>query len=398
MAETKCNGCSGCAARKPIDDLTGFVVDERFERFRQKLDIFNRATWDDTVRTPKAIGFFKSYFTDLATFKAADGFHHRDYALRNASWYVADFTADLFETSQDRKEGFLDYYTILRPGAKTVLEGSTPEQNSKDVKRAAKFLGSDLVGICEFDERWVYSHNYSRMSGKEKQMELPTDLPYVVVIANAMDLDTIGTVPSALSGAAVGQGYSRDIIALLSLAAYIRNLGYRAYASLNDTALSVPIAIQAGLGEYGRHGMLITPEFGPRVRMAKIFTDLPLVPDKPISFGVRQMCEVCRRCSDNCPPKAIPSGPPQTEPIGVSNLIGVTKWTTDAEKCFKFWAAQSTDCSICVRVCPYNKDFSKPIHHIGRRLAGSFLRGFMVWLDVKLGYGKRARPGRWWEK
>ncbi len=383
---------------KPIDDLTGFEINERFQRLSQKLDVFNRAAWDDSVRSEKVIQFFRSYFTDLAEFKPAEGFQHRDFALRNASWYVADFTADLFETSQDRKEGFLDFFTLLRPGATVKLTGTTPEQNSLDVKRAAKFLGADLVGICDFDERWVYTHNYSRATLREKPMDLPEGLPHVVVIANSMDIDTINTVPSALSGAAVGQGYSRDIIALLSLTAYIRNLGYQAYGSLNDTALSVPLGVQAGLGECGRHGMLITPEFGPRIRIAKIFTDLPLVADQPMSFGVRRFCDACRRCSKGCPPKAIPNGPQEQDGPTISTLKGVKKWTVDPEKCFKFWAAQGTDCSICIRVCPYNKDFSKPLNRLGRRLAGTRLRGLLVWLDERLGYGKRMKPGLWWRR
>ncbi|RYG16902.1 reductive dehalogenase [bacterium] len=348
------------------------------------------------MRSEKAIQFFRSYFTDLAEFRPVEGFRHRDFALRNASWYIADLTAEMFETSYDRKEGFLDFFTIVRPGAKTKLEGTSPKQNSEDVKRAAKFLGADLVGICEYDERWVYTHNYSRQTGTEKPIDLPEDLPYVVVIANSMDLDTIKTVPSALSGAAVGQGYSRDIIAVLSLTAFIQNLGFRAYASLNDTALSIPLAVQAGLGECGRHGMLITPEYGPRVRVAKVFTDLPMVPDSPVSFGVREFCNACRRCSNSCPPKAIPSGPPSDEQPTISNLAGVVKWTVDPEKCFRFWAAQGTDCSICIRVCPFNKDFSKHLHRIGRRLAGTRFRSLLIWLDQKLGYGRREKPGRWW--
>jgi len=390
--------CISCRYRRPVDELTGFEVNERFQRLSQKLDIFNRAAWDDTVRSEKVIQFFRSYFTDLAEFKSAEGFRHRDYALRNASWYVADFTADLFEISQDRKEGFLDFFTLLRSGAKVKLADTTPEQNSHDIKRAGKFLGSDLVGVCDFDERWVYTHNYSRQTGSEKPMDLPTDLPHVVVIANSMDLDTIRTVPSALSGAAVGQGYSKDIIAVLSLAAYIQNLGYRAYASLNDTALSIPLAIQAGLGECGRHGMLITPEFGPRVRIAKIFTDLPLKADKPLSFGVKEFCESCRRCSKSCPPKAIPDGSPTEDRPSISCLKGVKKWTVNPEKCFKFWAAQGTDCSICIRVCPFNKDYSKALHRFGRTLAGTPLRRLLIWLDEKLGYGRREKPGLWWKK
>lgn len=367
-----------------------------FRRFRQKYDQFNRAAWDSEVGTEKARRFFEGYFTDKAPFRQVEGYTHRDYALRNASWYIADFTADLFESTGDRKEGFLDTYTMLRPGASVRLEDTTPEQNSTDLKRAAKFLGADLVGICEYDDRWVYSHNYSRRDLKEKPIDLPEDLPYVVVIANEMEIETIKTVPSALSGAATGQGYSKDIIALLSLAAYIRNLGYRAEASLNDTALSIPLAVQAGLGEEGRHGLLITPEFGPRVRIAKLFTDLPLRPDKPIRFGVQQFCNICRRCSESCPPKAIPHGEKSFAVHSVSNIPGVRKWTVNAEKCFRFWASQGTDCSICVRVCPYNKDFRKVWARVGRFLAGTFLRKSMLWLDVRMRFGRRHSPRKWW--
>ncbi|HWD38236.1 MAG TPA: reductive dehalogenase [Fimbriimonas sp.] len=393
-SETKCGNCNCC---KPIDAQTGFQVDEGFERFRQKLDVFNRSTWDPEVMSEKARRFFEAYFTDKATFRQAAGFGHRDFALRNSSWYVADFTADMFVESKDRKEGFLDSYTELRPGATVKAEG-TPKQNSLDVKRAAKFLGADMVGICEYDDRWVYSHNYSRETDREKPIDLPEDLPWVVVIANEMNREIMETFPSALSGAATGQGYSKDIIAVLSLAAFIRNLGYRAVATLNDTALSIPLAVQAGLGEYGRHGLLITPEHGPRVRIAKIFTDLPLTPDQPIDFGVKKFCEQCGLCAASCPPKAIPAGAPQQEPITVSNLKKVRKWTVDPEKCFKFWTSQGTDCAICIRVCPYNRDFKKPLNRLWLRLSNTPLRRLLLRIDKKLGHGKRKDPRTWWSK
>lgn len=388
--------CEECVCQKPIDKKTGFTVTDEFQRFNQKYDMFNRSVWDDEVRSDRVRKFFESYFTDLAEFRKVEGFQHRDYALRNAAWYIADFTADLLEKSDDRKEGFLDTYTMFREGATRKIEG-TPEENTHDLKRAAKFLGADTVGICEYDERWVYTHNYSREKLTDKPMDLPDDLPNVVVIANEMHHQTIETVPSALSGAATGQGYSKDIIAVLSITQYIRNLGYRAVASLNDTALSIPLAIQAGLGQYGRHGLLITPEFGPRVRIAKIFTDLPLNPDEPIDFGVTETCNQCRRCSDGCPIKAIPSGEPEfTE--ATSNLKGVKKWTVDAMKCFKFWTNQGTDCSICIRVCPYNKDFSKFHNRVLRWMMGNRLRGVALWLDKKLKYGERKKAGWWWSQ
>jgi epoxyqueuosine reductase len=373
-----------------------FTTNGDFQRFNQQNDVFNRSVWDERVCSDRVRKFFESYYTDLAEFRKVSGFQHRDYALRNAAWYIADFTADLLEQSADRKEGFLDTYTMFREGAQVRLEGVPPADMSADIKQVGKYLGADLVGICAYDERWVYTHNYSRRDQRAKPMDLPDDLPYVVVIANEMDHDTIQTVPSALSGAATGQGYSKDIIAVLSLTQYIRNLGYQAVASLNDTALSIPLAIQAGLGQYGRHGLLITREFGPRVRIAKIFTDLPLQPDQPIDFGVTEFCEICRKCTRNCPPHAIPDGAPNTTLYNISNISGVEKWSVDAEKCFKFWTNQGTDCSICIRVCPYNKDYSKWWHRLGQRLAGTGLRRLMLWLDDRLRYGQRKSPGWWW--
>ena len=142
--------------------------------------------------------------------------------------------------------------------------------------------------------------------------------------------------------------------------------------------------------------MLITKEFGPRVRLGKIFTDLPLTHDRPQRFGVKEFCNECRRCADACPPRAIPHGQPSARVYNRSNLVGVRKWSVDAEKCFSFWVGQNSDCSICIRVCPYNKDFSKWRNRLGRWLAGTPLRTWMLRLDVWLGFGARRSAGWWW--
>ena len=80
---------------------------------------------------------------------------------------------------------------------------------------------------------------------------------------------------------------------------------------MNDTGLVIPMAIQAGLGEYARNQLVITPEFGPRLRFSKIFTDMPLKSDKPRRPGVVKFCDICTKCVDACPVKALPSGPPK---------------------------------------------------------------------------------------
>ena len=215
-----------------------------------------------------------------------------------------------------------------------------------------------------------------------------------------MSYESVRAYPSATAGVAVGNGYSHDCNMTLTIASYIQNLGYRAVATVNDTSQGIPYAIQAGLGEYARSGLLIHPEFGPRTRIGRIHTDLPLDHDEPINFGVRDFCEVCNRCSDNCPPGAIPEGPPQEEIISQSNIVGIRKWTVEAEKCFKFWVNQGTECGVCMRICPYNKGretaLARLYYDLWKKLANSPLRKLALWLDIKLGYGKRLKPKDWW--
>jgi reductive dehalogenase len=378
------------------DEEAGFDVDETtFQRFSQRDDIYCRSFWDPAVHSARSKIFYETYRKPLKHFRGVDGFTQNDYSIRNASWYVSDIFAERFE-NHDRREGFLDEFTIFRGAAIEKRDVPSPSTMATEIKRVARAFGADLVGVTAFDERWVYTHKYSAETQEEKDNDLPEGLDHVIVIATSMDHDLIQTVPSALSGTATGLGYARDTVTVLSLGQYIRNLGFRAVESLNDTALAVPYAIQAGLGEYGRHGLLITKEFGPRVRLGKIFTDLPLAHDRPRRFGVKEFCGVCRRCADACPAKAIPHGEPSDRVYNRSNLLGVRKWSVDAEKCFGFWVGQNSDCSICIRVCPYNKDFSKWRHRLGRWLAGTPLRKGMLLLDRWLGFGARRSASWWW--
>ena len=217
----------------------------------------------------------------------------------------------------------------------------------------------------------------------------------VIVLGHEMDAELVATYPSALAGAATGREYSHEAAVVMQLAAYIRNLGYEAVASMNDTGLVIPYAIKAGLGEYARNQMVITPEFGPRLRFSKIFTNLPLNHETPKPKGVRAFCDICTKCADACPVKALPFGPPEVGGSNISALKGVKKWTSNAEKCFSFWAKTATDCAICMRVCPFNRDFTKWHHKAWLKLALSPARKLALWLDRNR--GQRVKPGTWWD-
>ncbi len=378
------------------DQVARFTITEKFERFAQKNDVFRRSWWDERIHNEKAKLFYETYREPLKTWRKGDGFTQKDYALRNASWHVSDIFTEMKE-NEDRREGFSDAFTLQRDPAKEKILFDSPQMAADEMKNVAKKFGADLVGITSYDERWLYTQKFSDMSLTERPNDIPEGLDYVIVTAQRMDYDLIRTVPSALSGAATGLGYSHDAQVVLSVAQFIRNLGYNAVASMNDSSIAIPMAIQAGLGEYGRNGLLITKEFGPRVRLGKIYTDLPMALDKPLHFGVKEFCGICQRCAQGCPVKAISAEKPSTQIHNQSNIKGVKKWTVDGEKCFSYWSAQNSDCAICIRICPYNKDYSHWWYRGGRWLAGTWLRELMLALDIKLGYGKRMQPKFWWQ-
>ncbi len=203
---------------------------------------------------------------------------------------------------------------------------------------------------------------------------------------------------SALAGTATGREYSHEAAIVMQVAAYIRNLGYDAVPSMNDTALVIPYAIKAGLGEYARNQLVITPEFGPRVRFSKIFTNMPLSHDKPCRIGVREVCDRCTRCANACPVKALPFGAPGDRQMSRSSIKGVRKWTSDAEKCFRYWTKLASDCAICLRVCPFNRDYSRLRNRLWLSLALSPLRTLALRLDDIFKRAARLKPRDWWRQ
>ncbi len=383
------------------DEFCGFEILDNFERFNQTNDIYTRGQWDERIRSEKVLNWFKGMFRPGIGVKKSEGYQARDFAMKNAGWMATNLIIER-NLKGDRVDGFLDYIQEFCPPHTEKMEIESVEQMTAEVKHACLTFGASDAGITAYDPRWHYTKNFSTKTLSEKEYGIPEDLPNVIVVLTEMDHEVIRTYPSATAGVTVGNGYSHDCAMTLSIATYIQNMGYRAVATVNDTSQCIPYAIQAGLGEYGRNGMLIHPKFGPRMRIGRIHTDLPLNHDKPIRFGVREFCEVCRRCSDGCPPSAIPDGPPQDEIINQSNIVGIKKWTVDAEKCFKFWVNQGTECGVCMRDCPYNKDTSswlvQKYHQMWLKLAASPFKKLALWLDIKLGFGGRLRPNDYWSK
>ena len=306
-------------ASEERDRLSGIVVTARFERFVQRNDIFSRAFWDSTVRSKKTDAFFASYRMDAAPRKG-DGFQQRDFALRNASWLMSDIISNR-SASEGQREGFQAAIKSDTPVAKQQMLVDDSSEMSREIKKISKFFGADLCGITDADPRWIYASRVDTRDFSEVPNDLPDGMTSVIVLGHEMDRDLVDTYPSALAGAATGREYSHEAAIVMQLAAYIRNLGYEAVPSMNDTALVIPYAIKAGLGEYARNQLVITPEFGPRLRFSKIFTNIPLEHDSAKPRGVQDFCKICSKCADSCPVKALPFGEPkETNKIGRAHV------------------------------------------------------------------------------
>ena len=280
--------------------------------------------------------------------------------------------------------------------AKTKVDVSNTAAITQQIKSVAHWLGADLVGICEVNHSWIYSHwgdisaSYSgRPAYADDPIEIPSWLKCAVVIAVEMDYEAIRRSPAIQPAPSLG--YSKMAFVAPSLATYIRELGYHAMPCSCGFALMIPLAIDAGLGELGRNGLLITEQFGPRVRICSVFTELPLQVDSPIDIGVQAFCERCLRCAEACPSKAIMSGERTDQARGVSNNINVLKWPIKALNCSRFWDKNKGSCSNCIRVCPFNKPQGW-LHSLVRKTVKTtpIFNRFFVKVDRMLGYGKQV--------
>jgi len=317
-----------------------YIVDHsELRRFHKKDRIFERVMWD-----PSWKGYKRRYDEKVPEIikKGRLGRSRIDFALAYASWIVHDAFRGGF--ARKRIKPYRVPVDTLGVDLTEPMQIEDPKRMSMYIKRAAGLFGASLTGICKLNRDWLYA-----------EAEIPEKIENVIVMAIEMDPEGIATSPDVPAAAATGVGYSRMAFLLSCMGEFIRNLGYEAIQCGNDTALSIPLAIDAGLGELGRNGLLITPQYGPRVRLCKIFTDLPLEPDQPIEFGVKEFCKECKLCAKYCEAGAISmDDEPSFKTACRSNNPGVLKWYVNVELCYLFWCENGIDCSTCIKVCPYN--------------------------------------------
>jgi epoxyqueuosine reductase len=329
------------------------------------------------------------------------GFRHPDISFKNAA------------NTSDNHDGIGTGYYSWEPLRVSVKPDDvprwerSPEEHAKIVRKAAQYYGALNVGFTSMDPRWVYSHTSDGRPIVFEETEtgyitddkvvIPESHKYAIVMTVPMEFIENSFAPTTIEVTS-NMGYARMHVLTGTVAEFIRGLGWNAIPMGNDTTLSVPMAIQAGLGHVGRNGRLITWDKGPLVRICKIFTDMPLPQSPPAPSGIIEFCEVCERCSKQCPSGSIPLGSRTFEPVNESNNPGFLKWYCDEQSCFDYWHEVATGCSICFRTCNFTmKD------GLLRDLKMWFIKNLplfnrlIVWLDEVLDHGKISDPKEYWE-
>jgi reductive dehalogenase len=278
---------------------------------------------------------------------------------------------------------------------KPLVDGKVNEQKtdveaskiSNYIKTWSKKLGAHSVGITELKDYHLYSN---KGRGDLYAKEIKNTHKYAIALTIEMDHEMIQTAPKAPVVMESTQQYLSSGTIALQIAYFLRNLGHSARAHIdgNYELICPLVARDAGLGEIGRMGLLMTPDLGPRVRVAVVTTDIPLVVNKrkDLSSAI-DFCRICKKCADICPSRSISFDDRE-------NLDGVLRWKINSESCFTYWCTTGTDCGRCMAVCPYSHPNNFMHNFIRWGIHNSYIfRRFALHMD-DLFYGRKPKPGK----
>ncbi len=389
---------------KEHDDMPNPIDKKLFKPFSQKNAVLTRAAAGFDPELHELVqGFEKS------PYRNAIGYTQLDRALAEGGWAVSMYMAPKQQHQQPNLGAFSWEQHHL---VDTKYEFESQQAAAAAIKAAARLYGATRAGICRNDPRWNYSEMYDIKREKTYTSDAwPFKPKSVIVFFCEMNYENMATAPAWTESGTVAMGYSDCVKTSYALAIFLRQLGYQAMPSCNNEGINPAYGVMAGLGEIGRNGALIAPEYGPRLRIGKVYTDFDFVEyDKPRSFGVMSFCRQCKKCAYACPSKALSfDDEPGFHPTfsknpddWFKNQVGILKWYNNSELCFRFWLKNDGDCGSCIAACPYNKPAFW--HHRLVDAQNVISPGPVHWImrkfDDLFGYGKVGDPEkvkRWWK-
>jgi reductive dehalogenase len=268
-----------------------------------------------------------------------------------------------------------------------------PETLTRHIKAVGYFLKADLVGTCRVPESAYYS-NDKQGNAIEARYE------HAILLAMRKEWKTMrASTGSDWIGDPISfQAYQHLGLVAETIANYIRRLGWDASAQYGPSfvnrysVLMPPLLLWAGIGEVSRAGIILNPYLGLGFKAAAVLTDMPIVPERPIDFGLQRFCQTCTICAQNCPSQAIPTGDKVM-------YNGYETWKLDTKRCasFNFTNKKGTMCNRCVKSCPWSYPHSQP-HNLVRGMVmhSRLAQQIAIRAAHLLGTGKDQPDDKWW--
>jgi reductive dehalogenase len=352
---------------KKEDDTPQNRIDERDTMFsRNELEVGSQR--------------FEEYYKNNPDKKIPDDkFRKRPGLLKPGSTHYNPFH---FAAADSSFETIAKLHTMVdgEPSENPVIVNA--DEITEFINKWAVKLGAKDCGVTELQDYHLYT-----TGGRGERYGKPflNNHKFAIAFTTEMDKTMIHSAPTGSIVMESGQQYLDSGTVAIQVAKFIRNLGYSARAHIdgNYHVVCPLVARDAGLGEIGRMGLLMTPRLGPRVRISVVTTDLPLLIDKrKPDYSVTDFCMKCKKCAVACPSKAI-SFEDKKE------IDGIKRWQINSEACFTLWSTCGTDCGRCVAVCPYSHPDNLFHNFIRFGISNSkTFRWFAVIMDDAI-YGKK---------
>ena len=214
---------------------------------------------------------------------------------------------------------------------------------TEEIREKARELGFGEVGFTKYDRKYTY-----------KSKKAWVKYEHAICLALEQDYWQTQTIPSMEAEFAHFGTYEVEGALALDLADFIRDLGYRAqiHSPNDNSAAYIPMFVEAGLGQLGANGQLLSPHFGNRSRLIIISTDAIVTYDEPVDYGIHKFCEMCQVCVNRCPGRAL-----------VKEKVfwrGVEKHKLMYDRCRPVMATYE-GCGVCMLVCPVQRYGMAPV-------------------------------------
>ena len=257
-------------------------------------------------------------------------------SVRNLPRFFKIMVTNIAGIMKARKTSFTDISSYLNSLENT---GSISEKNKKHLD---SYPNSEVwQALSDYAwENWCVTFGFTEVPQEVIFRKKAILFKYALVAIQEMDKQKIDRAPELDAGEEVLAVYNSLGLAVNDIARWLRKeygIHCQANHPLGGLVNTVPLAVKAGMGWSGSNGLLITPEYGQRQRIAPIFIEEPIFEftDCDDHRWIDEYCKLCNRCQKACPTGAIY----EEKVYGNAEIIdiGAIRTSIEREKCYPYF-------------------------------------------------------------